>query len=260
MNHSLVVLDAAHGGPELGAHLGDTLLEKDFTMAFAGRLRAALQTQGFTVVSTRDSDPAAVYTTDQRADIANRAHAVACIVLHATTNGSGVHLYASALQPADALDAPPSQGGAGSAVGASPQASKPFELVPWDQAQAPTVRQSLHLQSDLAAAISAGGLPLVAGRASVRPLDNLTCPAVVLELAPLVAEGQDTIPVTDAGYQQRAATAVATALLSWRGHADASAPAAKATTEDFRKALPERNAPSPAAQPAPMKPGGGPKR
>jgi N-acetylmuramoyl-L-alanine amidase len=217
MNHALVVLDPAHGGPDSGARLGDQLVEKDFTLAFALRLRAALQTAGFTVLTIRDSDPTVAFPTDQRAEIANRSHAVACLVLHATATGSGVHVYASALQPTDSQD--PATGTPPARVGAA------FEPVPWGSAQAPSVRQSLRLESDVAAAIGVANLPLVAGRASVRPLDNLTCPAVAVELAPLIVEGQDTVAVNDAGYQQHVANALTRALLAWRGHADPAAPA-----------------------------------
>jgi len=216
MNHALIVLDPAHGGPDAGARLGDQLVEKDVTLAFALRLRVALQTAGFTVLTLRDSDHASLFSTDQRAEIANRSHAVACLVLHATAAGSGIHVYTSALQPPDTPDMP-----VGLATGAHPA---PFAPVPWDRAQAPAVRQSLRLQSDIAAAIGVANLPLVVGRASVRPLDNLTCPAVAVELAPLVADGQDTLPVTDAGYQQHVANALTRALLSWRGHADPALP------------------------------------
>lgn len=223
MNRALIVLDPAHGGPDAGARLGDQLVEKDFTLAFALRLRAALQTAGFTVLTLRDSDPTVVFPTDQRAEIANRSHAVACLVLHATATGSGVHVYASSLQPADAPDLAATAGPA--------RMGTAFEPVPWGSAQAPSVRQSLRLESDVAAAIGAANLPLVAGRASVRPLDNLTCPAIAVELAPLIADGQDTVAVNDAGYQQHVANALVRALLTWRNHADPAAPARPSPVE-----------------------------
>jgi N-acetylmuramoyl-L-alanine amidase len=211
MNHNVVVLDPAHGGPDAGAKLGDQLQEKDVTLALAARLRAALTAAGFTVVSTRDADSPTPLTNDQRAETANRAHAVACIVIHATGSGSGVHLYASKLEPKDPLDA-------GDAADAD---SKPvFEPTPWDLAQVDSVRQSLHLESDLNAALGTANLPAVMGRAAVRPLDNLTCPAVAVEVAPLVVAGEDATPVTDADYQQRLVDALTHALQSWRGHAD----------------------------------------
>jgi N-acetylmuramoyl-L-alanine amidase len=83
-------------------------------------------------------------------------------------------------------------------------------------AQAGSVKQSLTLADGLAAALKQGGVPVVVGRAPLRPLDNLMCPAVALEIAPLAAGGGDTTPAADAGYQQRVADAVAAALNIWR--------------------------------------------
>ena len=101
---TLVVLDPAHGGPDPGAKLGEQGLEKDVTLALAAKLRPALTAAGFSVVSTRDADLANALTTDQRAEMANRPRALACLVLHATGAGSGVHVYASPLQPGRAVN------------------------------------------------------------------------------------------------------------------------------------------------------------
>ena len=208
MNLNLVVLDPAHGGPDAGAILGTNVLEKDITLAMAMRLRAALGAAGFTVVATRDtnSDPLAALSTDQRAATANRTHALACIVLHATNSGSGVHIYTSALPPSDPVE------------DAGDDLPPPFAPVPWETAQSESVEQSLQLTSDIRTALAAGNLPVAIGKASLRPLDNLMCPAVAVELAPLATTG-DATPVTDADYQQRVAGALATALQAWRAHA-----------------------------------------
>ena len=211
MNHNLVVLDPAHGGPDAGAKLGDQLLEKDVTLALAARLRATLTAAGFTVVATRDADSLTPLTNDQRAETANRAHAVACLVIHATGTGSGVHVYASTLEAKEPA-----------------AAGDDFEATPWDSAQAESVGQSLRLQSDLNAAMGTANLPAVMGRATVKPLDNLTCPAVVVEVAPLRTEGGDATPVSDGAYQQRVADALAKALQTWRTHADPPPTAAEA--------------------------------
>ncbi len=51
------------------------------------------------------------------------------------------------------------------------------------------------------------------------PLDNLTCPAVAVEIAPYLATGaSNTIDVSDPDYEQHVAETVATALVFWRGH------------------------------------------
>ena len=91
-DRNLIVLDPAHGGPDNGAILPGLGPEKDVTLTLANRLRAALTSAGFAVVSTRENDPPVALSADQRADIVNRAHPLACILLHATATGSGVHI------------------------------------------------------------------------------------------------------------------------------------------------------------------------
>lgn len=227
MNRNLVVLDPAHGGQDAGAMLGNGVKEKDVTLAIAMRLRATLTAAGFIVVSTREADSATPPTYDQRAEIANHAHALACIVLHATASGSGVHLYTSALQP-------PEQDAEQSDVFDLPHRYVPM---PWETAQAASVSQSLHLEDDLTAALGKANLATVNGHESVRPLDNMQCPAVAIELAPLPVAGGNASPVTDTNYQQRVSSALTAALQVWRGHVDATATAPSATAAPMSKAM-----------------------
>jgi N-acetylmuramoyl-L-alanine amidase len=196
-NRSVIVLDPAHGGNDIGARISDRVVEKDVTLALAIRLRSLLTARGFTVVLTRDTD--AALTTDQRAELANRAHAVACLVLHATASGTGVHLGVSSLNPI-----------------LTTQASAP---IPWDDAQATYLPQSQHLATGIGAALTRSTVPLVTERAALRPLDNLLCPAVSVELAPLVNPGSDPTPITDPDYQQHVSVAIAGALIFWRNQA-----------------------------------------
>jgi len=195
---TVILLDPAHGGPETGAHLSDHLLEKDFTLAFAARLRTLLTAAGFTVISTRDADPTVPFATDQRAEIANHAHPAACLILHATASGSGVHLVTSALTP--------------------PDDDSPTSIIPWDTAQAASIPQSLNLANELGLSLLHAKLPVLLSRASLRPLDNLTCPAVAIEIAPLATADSSPTPVTDDAWQQHVAQAIASGLTSWRTH------------------------------------------
>jgi N-acetylmuramoyl-L-alanine amidase len=207
-NPSLIVLDPAHGGADNGARFADGVFEKDITTAFAGRLRTLLAGRGFTVVITHEAagDDLAL---DQRVDIANRNRPLACLLLHAANGGHGVHLYSSSLPPA-----PP--------VADIPESYRP--LIPWDTAQTADLEQSVGLKADLSAAILGIRVPLVAGQASVRPIDSMHCPAVALEIAPL----ENGTPVTDENYQQRVGEALAGALVNWRDHAVAESLAADA--------------------------------
>jgi N-acetylmuramoyl-L-alanine amidase len=203
-----VLLDPAHGGPDIGAHLPNNVLEKDVTLAFAARLRATLAASGFTVISTRDADPAVPFTTDQRAEIANHAHPHACLTLHATSSGSGIHIVTSALnQPIDIDD--------------------PHAPIPWDTAQAASIPQSLALANQIGLALQRSKLPVILSRASLRPLDNFTCPAVAIEIAPLTPPDSDATPATDTTYEQNIAKAITSGLTSWRTHQLSAAGAAK---------------------------------
>jgi N-acetylmuramoyl-L-alanine amidase len=196
---TIILLDPAHGGPDPGAHLPNNLLEKDITLAFATRLRALLSTTGFAVISTHEIDPAVSFSTDQRAEIGNHAHPTACLILHATASGTGIHVVTSALAPNGLED--------------------PHATIPWNTAQSASIPQSLNLANEIGLALERARLPVILSRASLRPLDNLTCPAVAIEIAPLNPGGSEATPVTDAAYQQNIAKAIASAIGSWRSRA-----------------------------------------
>jgi N-acetylmuramoyl-L-alanine amidase len=203
INRNVIVLDPAHGGIDSGSRIGDSILEKDVALALAFKLRSLLTARGFNVIMTRDSDtltadtppapgaPATSLALDDRAGIANHARPSACLLLHATGSGIGVHLYSSELDPAPAE----------------------AELLPWLTAQAAWVPQSKKLEKALATALNRARIPLVVSSASVRPVDSLTCPALVVELAPRTS---DPATINDAGYQQRIAEAIATSLIFWQ--------------------------------------------
>jgi N-acetylmuramoyl-L-alanine amidase len=206
LNRGIIFLDPAHGAVDSGSRISDSLLEKDVTLSFAFKLRSLLAARGFSISITRDSDVATEsnsptpLTLDDRAGLANHAHPVACLLLHATASGSGVHLYSSELDPT------PNQ----------PAAN------PWLTAQAPWVTQSQRLEKNLGQALTRASIPLVMSRASIRPVDSLTCPALVIELAP---NGGDATSVNDADYQQRIAEAIATSLVLWKSQAQPPDPA-----------------------------------
>jgi N-acetylmuramoyl-L-alanine amidase len=204
---TLILLDPAHGGPDPGARLRNNLLEKDITLAFAARLRALLSTSGFAVISTHETDPAVPFTTDQRAEIGNHAHPTACLILHATSSGTGIHIVTSALAPDTFEDT--------------------HAPIPWNTAQSASIPQSLDLANEIGLALDRAKLPVILSRASLRPLDNLTCPAVAIEIAPLNPAGSDATPVNSPAYQQNIAKAIAAAIGSWRSRALLAAGAPK---------------------------------
>jgi N-acetylmuramoyl-L-alanine amidase len=222
---NVVVVDPAHGGPDTGAQLPNDVLEKNVTLTFAQRLRPLLAAQGFAVAGTRDSDPTEMLTTDQRAGTANHARPLACLLLHATSSGSGIHVASSSLDSSD--DTP--------------------RAIRWDGAQAGASAMSLRLANEVGLALSNAHLPVILLRASVPPIDNLTCPAIIVEIAPLAPSGGSRSPVTDSAYQQHVAEAIALGLASYRTH--------NAPTPVSAPLVPSRPVPpAPVAKPSGPKP------
>jgi len=186
----LAVVDPAHGGDERGAALTDKLAEKDVTLGFARLLRHELEIRGFAVALSREGDNTS--TVDQRATAANVARAGIYISLHAVSQGSGVRVY-TALLPVE-----------GTSKGV-------FHA--WNAAQAPTLPISRIVSAAIVAEMQKKEFPVQASSASLRPLNNVSMPAVAVELAP----GADGVAdLTSANYQQRAASAIADAVASVR--------------------------------------------
>jgi N-acetylmuramoyl-L-alanine amidase len=188
----VVVIDAAHGGDDTGGHLSDGSYEKGATLALAVRLRSLLGARGFQVVMTRESD--ATVNPEQRATIANRASAQACLSLHAAETGSGVHLFASNLTPVAVT-----------------------RFMPWKTAQAGWMTRSLALTGVLNSALQHAGMTVTLGRTALPGMDSMTCPVVALEVAPeRDADKKLTAEPGNPDYQARVAAVLATALLEWR--------------------------------------------
>ena len=191
----VVVIDAAHGGDDTGGHLSDGQLEKAATLAFSVRLRSLLSARGIQVVTTREADQS--LDPNQRAEIANRARAQACISLHAAEAGSGVHLFASSLTPAI-----------------------PVRFMPWKTAQAGWVTRSLALAGVINSALTHAGTGVTLGRTALPGIDSMSCPALAIELAPQrSADKKMTAEPDEANYQAQVAEALAAAILEWRTEA-----------------------------------------
>ncbi len=191
----VVVIDAAHGGDDTGGHLNDGQLEKAATLAFSVRLRSLLSARGIQVVTTREADQS--LNPDQRAEIANRARAQACLSLHVAETGSGVHLFASSLTP-----------------------MIPTRFMPWKTAQSGWVTRSLGLAGVLNSALNHAGTPVTLGRTALPAIDSMACPAVAIELAPeRDADKKTKSEPDDANYQAQIAATLAGAILEWRTEA-----------------------------------------
>jgi N-acetylmuramoyl-L-alanine amidase len=189
------VVDASHGGDERGAALSDQIAEKDVTLAFARRLRAELEARALTTLLVRDGDVA--LTLDQRANLTNSARPAIYICVHATSQGSGVHLYTAMVPP----------------VG---QAHGPF--LDWETAQSAFLNASLAAQAGMSAEFGRRQISARVMAAPLRPLNNIIAPAVAIEVAPS-SDGVSSLTLPT--YQQLIASAVATAVVSTRDKLEA---------------------------------------
>jgi N-acetylmuramoyl-L-alanine amidase len=190
-----IVIDAGHGGDDVGAKGAQGTLEKNVTLSVARRLKAAVETRlGVRVLLTRDGDQ--LVAPDQRAALANNNKADLFISLHANASlrpgvmgaevfylnleGYGDKAQRAAQGSADAL---PVVGGG----------SREIEITPWELAQARHIDQS-----GLFAKAIEGALrervpmnPRALQQAPFRVLVGANMPAVLVELGFLTNAQQE---------------------------------------------------------------------
>ena len=188
----VVVLDAAHGGDDTGAHLDSGQLEKSVNLALNTRLRSLLAARGIQVITTRESD--ASVDLNRRAELANHAGAAACLSLHASESGNGIHLFASSLPPA-----------------------QPTRFLAWKTAQSPWITRSLALAGAVNSALTHAGFNVTLGRIPLTGIESMTCPALAIEVAPQRdSDNKITAEPDNPDYQARVAASLAAAVLEWR--------------------------------------------
>jgi len=180
------IVDASHGGDDHGETLSSALVEKDVTVALARSLRQELESRGISTLVLRDSD--ANLAVDDRAVFTNADHAAIYIALHATSSGRGVRVY-TALLPFGEDD------------------RGPFRS--WTTAQHASLPLSQTTATAVAGELQKRQVPVRALSAALRPLNNLTGPAIAIEVAP---QSSDLAQLTAPDYQQLVTGAVATAI------------------------------------------------
>ena len=184
------VIDASHGGDDHGETISAMLLEKDVTVALARSLRQELESRAITTLVLRDSD--ANLSIDQRATFANADHAAIYIALHAASSGRGVRVY-TALLPYGGNDRGPFRD--------------------WSTAQRTSLPLSQTTATAIANELQKRQIPVRSLGGALRPLNNITGPAIAIEVAP---QGSDVSQLTAPDYQQLVTSAVATAVANAR--------------------------------------------
>jgi len=171
---SIVVLDAAHGGTDLGARGPSGIRESDLNLYFAAQLKIALETNGFQVIQTRQGNENPSF--DDRSAMANAQRGAIFVSLHVGSTGlpGTARVYV---------------------MSDLPSASEANGLIPWDRAQAPFLPLSRRfgdmVQGFLAQRFK--GSPLNAQAAAVRQLRTTAAPAIAVEIASVAVEDRNTL-------------------------------------------------------------------
>jgi len=192
-----IVLDAGHGGDDVGARGQNGVLEKNLVAQLVVQVRTALLAAGrYRVALTRvgDVDP----NFEDRALTANTARPIAFVSFHAGDLGSRsprvvVYTYQPPL-PDPSLE----------------QASVRPLFVPWEKIQEFHLAESRQLAQELQNQLVRvpGLLPRKPDQAPVRILRSVDAPAVAIEMGSLTPT-TDPTPLTDPEFQHRLAEAVA---------------------------------------------------
>ncbi len=186
----LVIVDAAHGGADIGAAITPQLPEKDVVLALARRVQHELQARGIAASLLRNGDYA--IGLDQRAISINAARPALYISLHAANTGKGVHVFTD-LSPAE----PTAAGG----------------FLPWDTAQSAYADLSGTVAGSISAELENRKLPNSTLPAPLRPMNNIAAPAIAVEIAP---PGTSVDEIASVSYQTQVAESIAAGVLAVR--------------------------------------------
>ena len=196
-----IVIDPGHGGDERGARGPGDLLEKDYVLQLARRLRSAIESRfGLRVLLTRDSDENTPI--DQRTSMANNNKAELFISLHANGSVRPATRGAQVLT----LSAPDYVGeGREAEQGELPVPvvggqTRRIDVVPWDLAQIPFADRSAAVAAALVRQLTERGVvlhPTPTARLPLRVLVGANMPAVLLEVG-FLTNAEDAAALTSA--------------------------------------------------------------
>jgi N-acetylmuramoyl-L-alanine amidase len=193
---SVVVLDPAHGGADLGARGTEGIRESDVVLQFAVQVKKALEAQGFQVVETREGNEDPSF--DDRSARANAQRGAVFITLHVASTGlpGTARVYV---------------------MPEIPPVEHPNGLIPWDSAQGPFVGLSKKLgdlvQTELAKRFK--GSPTTAMVAPVRQLRTTAAPAIAVEISSVSVEDRADLDRMVPGVADAVARGVSAFKLSY---------------------------------------------
>jgi N-acetylmuramoyl-L-alanine amidase len=219
-----IAIDPGHGGDDRGVQGAGGALEKDLTLAIAGRIKATVEARlGIRVLLTRDDDRDVPL--DDRTAVANNNKADLFVSLHANASfrpeTAGASIYYAAFDSAAAtaavagVDRVPTFSGA----------MRDLELVAWDLAQTHHLNQSMAFASILEERLRARA-PMAARPIDSAPLsviESANMPAVVLDVGFLTNADQEK-QLASGAFQGAIVQAITEAIVAFRDSLAAEAP------------------------------------
>jgi N-acetylmuramoyl-L-alanine amidase len=171
---SIVILDAAHGGTDLGARGASGIRESDLNLYFAAQVKIALEQNGFQVIQTRQGNENPSF--DDRSAMANAQRGAVFVSMHVGSTGlpGTARVYV---------------------MSDLPSAAETNGLIPWDRAQAPFLPLSRRLGDMVQGFLSQRfkGSPLNAQAAAVRQLRTTAAPAIAVEIASVAVDDRNAL-------------------------------------------------------------------
>ena len=178
-----VVIDAGHGGDDVGAKGVSGTLEKTLALAVARRVKTILEARfGVRVVMTRDDDR--VVPIESRTALANNNKADLFLSLHANASfrpeASGATVYIATLKDVDLGN----QRVGSERMSVFGGGLRTVDIVPWGFAQIPHRAKSEELAQTIVSALTdrVPVAPRALEHAPLRVLESANMPAVLLEM------------------------------------------------------------------------------
>jgi len=214
----IIAIDAGHGGEELGAHSEQGANEKDITLAFAEKLKAAIDAKlGIRVIITRDGD--STVPLDRRTSIVNNGQAEVLISFHAdaamrpSVRGAQVltlmpNGYQRRLPASDTSSTVPVAGGG----------TRMIDVVPWELAQLPFLDRSNAFASSVVQRMRERQVPLAARSQDTAPLRLLAganMPAILVNVG-FLSNAEDAAALSGAELPAAIIDAIIAALADLR--------------------------------------------
>ncbi len=217
-----IVIDAGHGGLEVGAKGKFGALEKNITLGISQKLKAVIEkNMAFSVELTRDKD--IDVSLEDRAAIANNHRAELFISIHTNSsyrrNASGSETYFLSLNASDEearrlaylentsanLDRPIDNG-----------SQDEIMMILWDMAQSAYLKQSQRLAEIIQDELNSllGTKDRGIKQAPFKVLTGVACPAVLIEVA-FISNPQEEKELTREAFQQNVAQAIYRGLVRY---------------------------------------------